>query len=84
VSLRLSSAAVRTYDALKSRPGATPRKSDARDARVLGAVTDRLNELISSYRITGTHGSGGATYVFWTEVQREVNAGAFDDLLDGL
>ena len=84
MSLRLSSAAIRAYDALKNRPNATPRESDARDMGVLGAITDRLNELISSYRISGTSGSGGATYVFWTEVLREINAGTFDDLLDRL
>jgi hypothetical protein len=84
VSLRLSTAAIRTYDALKSRPNATPRKSDARDARVLSAVTERLHELIGSYRISGEKGSGGATYVFWTEVLREIDAGTFDDLLDRL
>ena len=84
MSVRLSSAAAQVYDMLKSRPGAQPRKSGARDPAVLDAVTKRLGELIASYRISGHEGSGGATYVFLTEVRGAVDAGAFDDLLDRL
>jgi len=84
MSLRLNAAAVRVYDALKSRPGANPRTSDARDTEALGAIQGRLRELVSSYRIGGHDGPAGAVYVFWTEILREVNNGAFDDLLDRL
>jgi hypothetical protein len=84
VSLRLSTAAVRAYDSLKSRPGATPRRSDARDPRVLEAVSGRLRELVGSYKINGQDGPGGSLYVFWSEVSREIDAGSFDDLLDRL
>jgi hypothetical protein len=82
MSLVLSTAAIRTYDALKRRPGARSRHSDARDTAVLAAVTRRLHELIGAYRISGTEGQGGGLYVFWTEIAREIEAGAFDDLLD--
>lgn len=84
MSLRLSAAAVRAYDVLKTRPGASPRKSDARDAGALEAISVRLRELIDAYRINGQDGPGGATYVFWTEVNRELASGAFDDLMDRL
>lgn len=84
MSLRLNTAAVRAYDLLKSRPGASVRRSDARDPATLEAVTRRLRELVLSYRLSGHDGPGGATYVFWSEVSRVVEAGAFDDLLDGL
>ena len=83
LSLRISLAAVRAYDELKRRPDAQPRHSDARDSAVLAAVTRRVEELVSSYRVSGHH-ERGITYVFWTEVQREISAGAFDDLLDRL
>jgi hypothetical protein len=84
MSLRLNLAATRTYDMLKSRPGATRRRSDARDLATLDAVTVRLRQLASEYRINGEEGAGGALYVFWTEVQHEIDRGAFDDLLDNL
>ncbi len=80
MSLRLSVAAVRAYDLLKQRPGASPRRSDARDPQTLAAVTRRLEELIATYRVSG-HDERGATFVFWTEVSREIESGAFDDLL---
>lgn len=80
MSLRLQTAAVRAYDLLKQRPGATPRRSDARDPEALAAVTRRLGELIGSYRVNG-HQERGTTYVFWTEVSAQVEAGVFDDLL---
>jgi hypothetical protein len=82
MSLLLSAAAIRAYDTLKRRPGARVRHSDARDAAQLAAVTRRIHELIEAYRITGNAGTGGGTYVFWTEILREIEAGAFDDLLD--
>ncbi len=84
MSLRLSLAATRAYDALKTRPGASPRESDARDTDLLASVSDRIKELSSSYRINGQIGPGGALYVFWTELDREIRAGAFDDLIDRL
>ncbi len=84
MSLRLNAAAVRAYDVLKTRPGAAPRKSDARDAGALEAISGRLRELIDAYRIHGQEGPGGATYVFWTEVSGQLGAGAFDDLMDRL
>ncbi|MES2464385.1 MAG: hypothetical protein V4671_27810 [Armatimonadota bacterium] len=84
MSLRLSLAATRTYDMLKSRPRATPRRSDARDLATLDAVSVRLRQLAAEYRINGEEGAGGALYVFWTEIQQEIDRGAFDDLLDNL
>lgn len=84
MSLRISLAARRTYDALKCRPGASPRESDARDTDALAAVHARIGELVGSYRINGQTGRGGAIFVFWTELDREVRAGTFDDLLDRL
>jgi hypothetical protein len=84
MSLRLSAAAIRTYDALKARPNARPRKSDARDKDALEAIHGRLGELISSYRLGGHPGPGGQTYVFWTEVLAHIQSGVFDDLLDRL
>jgi hypothetical protein len=83
LSLRLSTAAVRAYDLLKQRPGAPRRRSDARDPEALAAVTRRLEELIAAYRVN-SHQERGATYVFWTEVAAQVEAGAFDDLVGGL
>jgi hypothetical protein len=82
MSLVVSAAAIRAYDTLKRRPGARVRRSDARDAAQVAAVTRRLNELIQTYRIAGNEGAGGGIYVFWTEVLREIEGGAFDDLLD--
>jgi hypothetical protein len=84
VSLRLEAAAVRAYDALKRRPGAPTRTSDARDAAALNAVTQRLRELVADYRVGGHEGPAGATYVFWTEVSARIEGGLFDDLLDRL
>ena len=84
MSIRVSLAARRTYDALKRRPGAFPRESDARDTDALEAVYARIGELVGAYRINGQTGPGGATYVFWTELDREIAGGAFDDLLDRL
>lgn len=84
MSIRVSLAARRTYDALKHRPGASPRESDARDLDALSAVHTRIGELVGAYRINGQSGPGGAIYVFWTELDREIRAGAFDDLLDRL
>lgn len=84
MSLRISAAATRTYDALKQRPGAHVRRSDARDPATLEAVHARLADLAGSYRI-GTHaGPGGATYVFWSEIDARIREGAFDDLLANL
>lgn len=84
MSIRVNTAAVRVYDALKERPGACPRESDARDKVTLGDIERRLRELIASYRLGGHEGPGNVTYVFWSEISGVVNAGAFDDLLDRL
>ncbi len=84
MSLRLNIAATRAYDMLKSRPGATIRRSDARDLGTLEAVSTRIRQLGSEYRIHSEEGAGGALYVFWTEVSQEIQAGAFDDLLGNL
>jgi hypothetical protein len=81
--MRLPVATIRTYDALKARPGANPRHSDARDAGLLRSVEERLRQLVGEYRIGGQE-SGGAVYVFWSEVEQEIKAGAFDDLLPRL
>ena len=83
MSLLISSAALRAYDAMKERPGATPRASGARDARVLTAIQQRMRELIGAYRLTAQE-NRGHTYVFWVELSRLIGEGAFDDLLDGL
>ena len=83
MSLGLSTAAVRAYDLMKQRPGAPSRRSDARDPAALAAVTRRLEELIAAYRVNG-HPERGTVYVFWTEVSAQVEAGAFDDLLERL
>lgn len=84
MSLRVSLAAVRTYDALKRRPGASPRESDARDFAVIGEVENRLTRFVNEYELTGQTGMGGALYVFWFEVERKINAGRFDDLVPRL
>jgi hypothetical protein len=81
MSLRISAAAIRTYDALKGRPGARPRYSDARDVGVLSVITTRLNELIDTYRLTAQIGQGDAYFLFWPEIRREIDSGTFDDLL---
>lgn len=83
MSLLISSAAIRAYDALKQRPGARPRYSDARDAAVLAAIRLRMNELISSYRLIANE-ERGHTYVFWSELTQRIDEGLFDDLLDRL
>ena len=83
MSLKLSMAALRTYDALKDRPGARPRRSDARDPEVVAAVRSRLSELVSEYRL-GIHEGVGGGYVFWSEVNARIQEGAFDDLLSRL
>ncbi|MBC8104823.1 MAG: hypothetical protein H7Z41_19785 [Cytophagales bacterium] len=84
MSLRLPIAATRAYDLLKSRPGATPRRSDARDLATLERISGRLRQLVGEYQINGDEGAGGSLYVFWTEVQAQIEKGVFDDLLDGL
>jgi hypothetical protein len=84
MSLKLSVAARRTYDALKDRPGAMPRTSDARDLEVLAQITSRLGQLISEYRLGVYRTPSGIAYVFWTEVSNQISQGAFDDLLPGL
>lgn len=83
MSVKLSVAALRTYDALKDRPGARPRRSDARDAAVIAAVSARLSELVSEYKL-GIHEGVGGSYVFWSEVNARIQEGAFDDLLGRL
>lgn len=80
MSLRLNVAAERAYDELKFRPGARPRRSGARDKTALASVENRLRELIGAYHLHG-HDENGATYLFWTDVEREIRAGRFDDLL---
>jgi len=84
MSLRVSLAAVRTYDALKRRPGASPRDSDARDFALIKDVENRLTQYVNEYQLTGQAGMGGALYVFWFEVEREIAAGRFDDLVPRL
>ena len=84
MSLRVSLAAVRTYDALKRRPGAHPRQSDARDMGLLRDIETRITQFVYEYRIGGDTAMGGYLYVFWTEVEREIAAARFDDLLDRL
>ncbi|MGC4045380.1 MAG: hypothetical protein QM758_16435 [Armatimonas sp.] len=83
MSVKLSVAALRTYDALKDRPGARPRRSDARDPDVIAAVSARLSELVSEYKL-GVHAGVGGNYVFWSEVNARIQEGAFDDLLGRL
>ena len=84
MSILLDIAAQRTYDALKSRPGARPRVSDARDADTLRAVTERIYQLITGYKLNDYRTPAGRVYVFWYEISREIDTGAFDDLLDRL
>ena len=76
MSLRLSLAAERAYDLMKQRAGAARRRSDARDPVTLTAVTHRLEELIAACRLNG-HRDRAGVFVFWTEVQKEVDGGAF-------
>ena len=84
MSLKLSVAARRTYDALKDRPGARPRESDARDPEVLAQIQARLGQLVSEYRIGVYRTPSRVAYVFWTEVSTQIEQGVFDDLLTGL
>lgn len=81
MSLRLSTAAIRTYDALKAHPRATPRRSDARDAAVLELIHTRIRELTTTYLISSHYSPQGGLYVFWTEIDAQIWRGAFDDLL---
>ncbi len=83
MSLIVSHAAIRAYEALKQRPGARPRNSDARDMAVVGAIRVRMDELINSYRLTANY-ERGHTYVFWSELTQRIDEGLFDDLLDRL
>ena len=46
MSMKIATAALRTYDLLKESPRATQRRSDARDPVVLEAIQGRLRELI--------------------------------------
>ncbi|MFM7319979.1 MAG: hypothetical protein ACKO5K_00465 [Armatimonadota bacterium] len=84
MSLRLSLASIRAYDALRTRPGAAPRRSGARDAQVLGAVERRIREMIGDGRVGMQDGFGNQPYVFWSEIEARVAEGAFDDLLPSL
>ena len=84
MSVKLSVAARRTYDALKERPGARPRASDARDPDVLAEILSRLSQLIGEYRLNVYRSPAGTAFVFWHEIAEKVNEGAFDDLLTGL
>lgn len=84
MSLLLPVAASRAYEALKSRPGARPRKSDAHDPAVLRAVTERIHQLINGYHLNEHRSPNGNIYVFWMEISHEIDKGAFDDLLDRL
>jgi hypothetical protein len=81
MSLKIATAALRTYDLLKESPRATPRSSDARDPMVLEEIHRRLRELIMTYKITSQIGQHGQTFIFFSEVEPLVRAGAFDDLL---
>jgi hypothetical protein len=82
VSLLLPVAVRKAYDALKTRPGAHRRESDARDFTILQAVTERIYQLIDGYRLNEQRTANGNVYVFWTEINGEIEKGAFDDLLD--
>ena len=84
MSIPLTVAARRAYDALKERPGATLRVSDARDAATLAAISARLGELIGDYRLGVHRAPSGAPYIFWSEVSARIAEGALDDLLGGL
>ena len=81
MSMKIATAALRTYDLLKESPRATPRRSDARDPVVLEEIHRRLRELIMTYKITSQLGQHGQTFIFFSEVEPLVRAGAFDDLL---
>ena len=56
MSLKVSAAAVRAYDTLRSRPG-------ARDPAGVAAIESRLRELIQTGRVGGHDGQGGALFV---------------------
>ncbi len=83
MSLMLSHAAIRAYDALKQRPGSRPRYSDARDMAVVAAIRLRMEELITTYRLIANE-ERGHIYVFWAELAQRIDEGSFDDLLDRL
>jgi hypothetical protein len=83
MSILLPHAALRVYDALKDRPGARPRDSDARDAALVAAVQARMSELIGAYRLS-VQQERGRLFVFWTELDRLLAEGAFDDLIERL
>lgn len=83
MSIIISSAAIRAYDALKQRPGARPRYSDARDMAVVAAIRVRMEELVGTYRLTANY-ERGHTFVFWSELTQRIDEGLFDDLLDRL
>lgn len=83
MSIIISSAAIRAYEALKQRPGARPRYSDARDMTVVAAIRARMEDLINTYRLTANYERGN-TYVFWAELTQRIDEGLFDDLLDRL
>ena len=84
MSLRLSLASIRAYDALRHRPGAAPRRSGARDAQVIASIERRIRELIADGRLGMQEGFGAQPYVFWTEIEARLSEGAFDDLLASL
>jgi hypothetical protein len=81
MSVIVSTASLRAYDLLLTRPGATKRTSGARDMVGVNIVKERLHQLIGEYRIT-VQTERGNHYVFWVEIEREIRAGTFDDLLD--
>jgi hypothetical protein len=81
MAMKLSMAAIRTYDRLKESPKATPRYSDARDVAALEMIHGRLRELIVSYQLGCQIGQRGAMFVFWSEIEPLVQKGAFDDLI---
>ena len=57
-----------------------PIVAKTRDARAIEALDVRLKELVAAFRVNG-HQERGSTYVFWSDISREIEAGAFDDLL---
>jgi hypothetical protein len=83
MSVIVSTAALRAYDLLLTRPGASKRTSGARDMVGVNLVKERVHQLINEYHIT-VQTERGNSYVFWVEIEREIRAGAFDDLLERL
>ena len=83
MSVIVSTAALRAYDLLLTRPGATKRASGARDMVGVGLVRSRIHQFIGEYRLI-SQSDRGNSYVFWVEIEREIRAGAFDDLLERL